>query len=837
MKKVHTFILLLCSGYLASFACTDAPKEKTPQINSDIQTKAATIYGEVEKLHKDYTTARTTTLSLSDELVNTADGLIKKTEEFGKQAKQSDKDKKDPELEQNLFKLHRVGKKLKDAKNKRKSYEEFIKTTSPTLIKIRNEQVSQWKTIKAPFDTDDSRYVGWTKYKPAQHKEQDEKDAQEYTKFVNEIKSVLLTNNLGLEEKGDILSYLTKFESYLTKSTEDHTKKSKEFSEFLFFSILKEKLKSIISHIQITSGTPISTAKFAHSTDFTKSNIVKTALKLDESEYKKVTEFSDVYNVFSKIKGYVNETDYDIIQALLEDEFKLDSLIELSKKKYDEFISKINEIVSKESDSDEIVTAKVKESITELKNYVSELLSAINRSITEDKIEGPIKENNTKLSKLKGSDGVELDMDIVGLKEDALCKWFGFKEVQSSMIMNVLYYSASSVKTAVLLPYSIVNGVYSKIFSSEWDSVMNTAVESSNKDKKEALAGFGRIIKNISQMNLYLSTVITNDSSKEDKDKLTSLAGDISNLITAIIYVQKIAHLKTDEKLKDKKVELYTPKIISTLQSMDKNKCELCTVLNKSATQKVDSITQLRFISDKSKSAIVLEYLDELIPAYIKSAEHVKFLFSDKEKETLKKSSEELKKIAIKELKPNVSLKLEIATIKSIRNSVDVLINESSDKISTVTEFLKVYKSIIGVNHGINLLKIYVDSESKEFHEPIDKYISNESIKQIEKITEESSKVTSSKQAFLMCEMIISSLGQRIPRILSSVVGKSFKELEADVLREESDVQPLVSSDSAPKKSQTSKYYLIILGLLVVAGIGAGGYTFMRHRKENGLLQ
>ncbi|KAI5143707.1 hypothetical protein NEPAR07_0805 [Nematocida parisii] len=271
---------------------------------------------------------------------------------------------------------------------------------------------------------------------------------------------------------------------------------------------------------------------------------------------------------------------------------------------------------------------------------------------------------------------------------------------------------------------------------------------------------------------------------------------------------------------------------------MDNNECKLCPVLNKSFSRKVEGITQIRFISDKAKSAIVLEYLDELIPAYIKSARSVKFLFSEKEKETLKKSSEELKKIAVKELKPSVSLKLEIATIKSIRNSVEVLVNESSDTITTVTEFLNVYKSIIGVNHGINLLKIYVDNEAKEFHDPIDNYISNESITQIEKISEESSKNSSSKQAFLMCEMIISSLGQRIPRILSSVVGKSFKELEADVPREESDVQPIVSSDSAPKKKACMrKYYLIILGLLVVAGAGAGGYTFIRHRKENSLLQ
>ncbi|KAI5140113.1 hypothetical protein NEPAR04_0087 [Nematocida parisii] len=838
MKKVHTFILLLCSGYLASFACKDAPKENNPQINSDIQTKADTIYREVEKLHKDYTTAKTTTLSLSDELVTNADGLIKKAEEFSKQAKPSNKDKKNSELEQNLSKLHRIGKKLKDASHKKKSYEEFVKTTAPTLIKIRNEQVSQWKTIKAPFDANDSRLIGFTKYGPGKHNEQDEKDSQEYTKFINEIKSVLLSSNLGLEEKGDIQSYLTKFESYMTKSTDSHTLKAKEFSEFVFFSILKEKLKSIISHIQITSGTPISTAKFAQSTDFTKGNIVKTALKLDESEYKKVTEFSDVYNVFSKIKGYVKETDYATIQVLLEDEFKLDSVIGLSNKKYDEFISKMSEIASKETNSEESVTDKVKEGITELKNYVGELLSAIDRSITEDKIEGPIKDNNIKLSKLTGSDGVELDMSIVGLKEEDLSKWFGFKDVESSKIMNILYYGAVGIKNAVLLPFSIVTGVYSRMFTSEWDSVMNTSVDSANREKKEALAGFGRIIKNIGQMNLYISTAVANGSSKEDKDKLASLAGELSNLITAIVYVQKIAHLKTDEKLSGKKVDLYTPEIVSMLLSMDNNECKLCPVLNKSFSRKVEGITQIRFISDKAKSAIVLEYLDELIPAYIKSARSVKFLFSEKEKETLKKSSEELKKIAVKELKPSVSLKLEIATIKSIRNSVEVLVNESSDTITTVTEFLNVYKSIIGVNHGISLLKIYVDNEAKEFHDPIDNYISNESITQIEKISEESSKNSSSKQAFLMCEMIISSLGQRIPRILSSVVGKSFKELEADVPREESDVQPIVSSDSAPKKKACMrKYYLIILGLLVVAGAGAGGYTFIRHRKENSLLQ
>ncbi|KAI5161089.1 hypothetical protein NEAUS03_1493 [Nematocida ausubeli] len=840
MKNAHTFVLLLCYGYLASFSCKAATENQSaaPQINSSLQTKASSIYNENVNLREKYKKERENSLIISDSLVTEAEKIIASTCSFADANMQSIK--KGSAAEASRQRLSAFKSKLTKSSKNKKPYDEFMKTAASKVAEIGKKQKTQWEEIKKVFDEEDNKSFmtrvrsGKENYTSDKASEEEKKVAEAYTKFIETIKQGLVTKELRVEEAGDINAYLSKFEKYTKDSKEEHSKQKESFKEMINFSLLREKIKAILSHININSTTGINTTGFAHSTLFTESALMKKALDMDEASLKKESSLYDIYTIISYMKAHITISDFSSNKILLKDSSpeEISSLVE---KKFSALQEEIEDLKNSETIQKDKIPEGFFENFGLLKEYVVKVLDALNRTISETKLSSPVTENNTLLKELSNSQKTKLDMHIEEQLDTDIAKWFGFKEEEGSVIGYVAGTLFSGLKTIALSPVTIAKGVGKMAFNTEWMNVMGLKLESSETERKTNLAELEKVVKSIEKMTISLPSLLLSDPEKIKS--LMKSAITVSNLVTSAAYSMKMHNLMKDQAVKEKAGKTFSSYVAECLDKIQMDQSE-CSILNPSKSKNLAGITQISFITSEKKAQTVINHLKELSKEFFKAAKGVIFLFSDEEKKVLEKSAEDMDTIKTEELKPARSLDLVMQTHKSIRLSIDGLVAEieSVSEIKTARQTLKMHKNLLAVSHAINLLHFYTSKDAKKFTEALEAYGASDVVKEIEELKKKEESVKAARSASVMCEHIIISLGEEIPSVLSAISGKTYAKAEVLSAGDSSDSTPVISTKKMGMSGGKGKFIIGFLVLVVIAA-AVGAFFFVKKGKQSRLLE
>ncbi|KAI5149400.1 hypothetical protein NEAUS05_1766, partial [Nematocida ausubeli] len=835
MKSAHTFVLLLCYGYLASFSCKAATENQSaaPQINSSLQTKASSIYNENVNLREKYKKERESSLVISDSLVSEAEKIIASTCSFADANMQLIK--KGSAGEASRQRLSGFKSKLTKSSSNKKPYDEFMKTAASKVAEIGKKQKTQWEEIKKVFDEEDNKGFitrlksGKENYTSNTVSDEEKKVAEEYTKFIETIKQGLVTKELRVEEAGDINAYLSKFEKYTKDSTEEHSKKKESFKEMINFSLLREKIKAILSHININSTTGINTTGFAHSTLFTESALMKKALDMDEASLKNESSLYDIYTIISYMKTHITIRDFSSNKILLKDS-SLEEISSLVEKKFSALQEEIEDLKNSEAIQKDKIPEGFSDNLDLLKEYIVKVLDALNRTISEKTLSSPVTENNTLLKELSNSQQTKLDMHIEEQLDTDIAKWFGFQEEEGSVIGYVAGTIFSGLKGIAYSPVTIAKGASKMIFNTEWMNVMGLKVESAETERKTNLAELEKAVRSIKKMTISIPSLLLSDPEKIKS--LMESAVSVSNLVTSAAYSIKMHNLMKDQAVKEK-AEVFSSYVAECLEKIQMDKSE-CSILNPSKSKNLAGITQISFITSEKKAKTVINHLKELSQEFFKAAKGVIFLFSEEEKKVLEKSEQEMETIKTEELKPARSLDLEMQTHKSIRSSIDGLVAEieSISEIKTARQTLKIHKNLLAVSHAINLLHFYTSKDAKKFTEALEAYSSSDVVKEIEELKKKEESVKAARSASVMCEHIIISLGQEIPSVLSAITGKTYAKAEVLSAGDSSDSTPVMSTTKSGISGRKGKF---IIGFLLLAVIAAavGAFFFVKKGKQS----